>query len=270
MHHGYRLLLLAALFSLSYSNARATIMLQLSADVDGEHCEIADPGAGGLVTVYVLVKYSDGATGIRFSAPLPPNSGLTHVGDNSLFPLIGDSQTDIAAGLGTCQSGTIEIMTMLFISTSAGEPCTLYTIQSGATYTDCSFAELPLKWTDGVALNSNGQCNPVPIRNPSPADGAVGVPLITVLSWDDAYYVCATPLASAGTGVVYFGTTPNPPYSEAATNNHEVGPLAPGVKYYWRIYGDYPYVSSPVWSFTTTTSVAVQASTWGAIKALYR
>jgi hypothetical protein len=31
-----------------------------------------------------------------------------------------------------------------------------------------------------------------------------------------------------------------------------------------------PYMFSPVWSFTTASTVAVQQSTWGAIKALYR
>jgi hypothetical protein len=250
---------------------RATIMLQFSADADGYQCEIADPGQGGLVTVYVLMKYSDGITGIRFSAPLPPNSGLTHVGDISSFPLVGDSQTDIAVGLETCHSEQITvIMTMLFVRTSAGEPCTLYIVQPGATYTDCTFAELLLKWVDGVALSSNSQCNPVPIRNPSPADGATGVPLTTQLSWDDPYYICDAPLAANGTGWVYFGTTPNPPYSETITTTHTVGPLTPGTKYYWKVYNDYPSTTSPVWSFTTTASTAVEPSTWGAIKALYR
>lgn len=272
MRLGSRLLVLATLFWLLPSvRSSATALLKFSADPDGNSCEIADPGQGGLVTVYVLLRFAEGATGVYFAAPVPPASGLTHVSDSSTYLVNGNSATGLAVGFETCDTGTtIAVATMQFVRTSQGEACTVYLPQPGALYSSCQFVDLPLNYTDGVVLNSNGQCNPVPFRNPTPADGATDTPLVTQLNWDDPYYVCDAPLRSAATGTVYFGTTTNPPYSESATATHSVGPLAPGTTYYWKVYGDYPYIFSPLWSFTTTTNVAVKSSTWGSIKALYR
>ena len=68
--------------------------------------------------------------------------------------------------------------------------------------------------------------------------------------------------------MVFFGTTPNPPQvAYDVESPYPVGPLEPGTKYYWRIADP---GAGPVWSFTTTNSVSVRSSTWGAIKALYR
>ena len=278
MHHGYRLnrsvigalALILALPTLSHATVAT-----FAGEPNGEQCEIADPGPGGVVTVYVLMKYSLGAAGFHFSAPLPPGSGLTHVADNSQFVLVGNSQSDLWAGFGTCESGTIVVMSMVFVRTSAGDPCTLYQAQPGASYTDCSFAEFPVTFSGGVALNSNGHCSPTPFKNLSPLDGATNVPLMTALSWKSPVYLCNAPLASAvasaDASTVFFGTSANPPavaYDEQSP--YAVGPLLPSTTYYWRIHTDYPYDSSPVWSFTTTNTVATQPSTWGAIKALYR
>ena len=244
-------------------------VLGFKADPDGNSCEIADPGPNGLITVYVLVRFSAGVTGVQFAAPIPPEAGYTYLAENCPYYPIGNSQSLVSFGLGQCMTGDFVVMDILFYHSSAGNPCTPYKAQNGAIYTDCNFGEHPL-YCDGVALNSNGQCNPVPIRNPSPANQAIDVPLTVELNWDDAYYICDAPLAPQGTGVVYFGTASPPPYSASATANHTVGPLTPSTTYYWRIYGDYPYVSSPTWSFTTTSSTPAHTATWGAIKALYR
>lgn len=272
MRLGYRFLTFAILVLLALpAPSSATALLEFSADPDGTSCEIADPGPGGLVTVFVLLRYAQGAAGVIFTAPVPPASGLTHISDSSTYLMIGNLATGLAVGFGTCKTGTtILVATLQFVRTSPGEACTVYLPQPGATYSDCQFADMPLNFTDGVVLNSNGQCNPVPFRNPSPLDGATDVPLTADLNWDDPYYVCNAPLRSTATGTVYFGTTTNPPYNESATATHSVGPLAPGTTYYWKVYGDYPYIFSPLWSFTTTNSVAVTPSTWGSIKALYR
>lgn len=272
MRLSYRLSILAILACLWLPTpSSATALLKFSADPDGNSCEIADPGQWGLVTVHVLLRYASGVTGVYFAAPIPPASGLTHVGDTSTYTLNGNSATGLAVGFGSCETGSsIVAATMQFVRTSAGEACAVYLPQSGALYSDCEFVDYPLNYTDGVVLNSNGQCNPVPFRNPFPADGATDVPLSAELNWDDPYYICNAPLASAATGTVYFGTTTNPPYHQGATATHQVGPLQPGTRYYWKVYGDYPYIFSPLWSFTTTNSVAVTPSTWGSIKALYR
>lgn len=255
------------------ADARYDGYIRLAGDASGDgSCEISDPGPGGFVKVYVVVKGSPGIAAVSFSAPIPASSGLQYVVENvnPAFVAVGNSQTHIDIALGTCVTGTVSLMEMTFFRAAAGDACTPYQIQPGSTQQDCAFDEWPLWAADGVALNSNGSCNPVPIRSPSPADGAVDVPLTTNLDWEDAYYLCNAPLAASGTGLVHFGTTPDPPFDESATTTHRVGPLNPATKYYWKVYNDYPSAFSPVWSFTTTNTTAATPSTWGSIKALYR
>src|SRR5688572_9709911 len=50
--------------------ARA-VYLRLAADAAGSSCQIADPGPGGVVSVYVLLREASGVTGVSFSAPVP-------------------------------------------------------------------------------------------------------------------------------------------------------------------------------------------------------
>jgi len=272
----YRFLAAIAVLILFPAVARGGYVgIQLAAAPDGYSCEIADPGPNGLVTVYVILRtfyYDTHAEGVGFSAPPPPNSGLTYVTQTSDYTVTGSPDTYAYVGFGQCLSEPVVIMTLYLQQSSTGDPCTLYRVSSdNPIYVDCSFAEQPMQIYDGVAVNSDGHCNPVPIRNPSPADGATNAPLTVDLSWEDAYYVCNAPLAaSAGSGVVYFGKTTNPPFNEAITQTHTAGPLEPNTTYYWKVYNDYPSWWSPVWSFTTTDKVAVKTSTWGAIKALYR
>jgi hypothetical protein len=261
------LLTILLFLGLALPTAAWPAQIILSADPGGNSCSVADPGPNQLVRVYVLLKYATGTTGVSFAAPVPANSGLQYITDLSSYTTVGGSQSGTNVAFGTCLTGTFLVMEMLFQRAVPGEACALYRIQPGGSILDCNFAETPLHSDDGVALNC--QSNPVPIRNPLPADGAVDVPLTTALSWDDGYWVCNPPLASSGSGLVYFGTTTHPPYNEAATATHTVGPLAPATKYYWWVYGD-NFIGSPLWSFTTTADVSVRATTWGAIKALYR
>ena len=266
--------LITALLVCSTLPAQAQI-LKLSADAAGTSCEIADPGPHGAVAVHVLLDFHSGASAVSFSAPVPEFSGLTFLYDDSPHAVVGTSQSEVSVAFGLCQPGKIVALTMYFARTSTGETCLLYPIQSGATYLDCAFNELPLPYTDGVALNSNGQCNPVPIHNPFPGDGATDTPLSLELSWDNGYYLCNTPVAAqsaaADAAFLYFGTDPDPPQVGSIGNPHAVGPLEPATTYYWKVASnEWPYLVSPIWSFTTTTNVAVETSTWGAIKALYR
>jgi hypothetical protein len=211
--------------------------------------------------VYVLAKGFDGVTGFHFVAPVPPSSGLQHVADQSPYYLFGNSQTGVDVAIGSCQTAaSIVVMTMQFYEATAGDACTFYGAQPGALRSDCYFTDLPT-YVVGVMLNSDGTCTEA--KHLAPADGATNVPLTTSLSWTPGYscYLQGGPL-------IFFGTAPNPPQVACcATSPYVVGPLQPGTKYYWKIAD--PGAGS-VWSFTTTNSVAVKPSTWGAIKALYR
>jgi hypothetical protein len=82
------------------------------------------------------------------------------------------------------------------------------------------------------------------------------------------------PCVGPGEGLVYFGTTPDPPlmwHGEALQLPLQVGVPAPSTTYYWR-YG-YNLCGTwigPVWSFTTEPPTAVQKQSWGQVKRLYR
>jgi len=174
--------------------------------------------------------------------------------------------------------GDVVVMEMHFIRVGDADACVPYAIQPGASMHDCSFVEKSTADSQlGFALNTNGPCSS-PYRHPFPADGAVNVPLKTVLNWASpgGVFACGTPVTAApavaaGTERVYFGTTPNPPYDESATYYNGVGPLLPETTYYWQINAQFPPpFASPVWSFTTMSTVPTTPTTWGSIKALYR
>lgn len=240
--------------------AHAVVWLELGSAPGGDDCLVVDPGPNELVTVYVLADNSpgDSYTYFRFAAPVPAGSGLTHIVDLTPFQKLGHSQSDISVTLGACESGTRVVLEMLFLRTSAPGHCVTYNIQAGAIYGDCTFAEKPMDGFHGVYLGAS-----IDARNVSPADGATNVPLTTTLSWLSG---CSCFLH--GSAALFFGTNPDPPLvSDNVENPYHVGPLQPGTTYYWRVAD---IGGGEVWSFTTTNSVAVQSSTWGSVKALYR
>jgi hypothetical protein len=231
-----------------------------------------------MVTVYVMLKFTIGATGASFSAPMTAGAGLQHVSDTLPpgFSAVGSSQTQVDVSFGTCLAGSMVVMEMNFVRVGTADPCTPYGLQSDASFTDCSFIEKTVDTGNyKIALNSSTICWASSYRNSFPANGAVDVPLNTPLSWDDPEEIrCEDPIAATaaqapGTGLVYFGTTTNPPYHEGATLGHYVGSLSPATTYYWRINAE-SINPGPLWSFTTASLVATEQSTWGAIKALYR
>jgi hypothetical protein len=268
MRPGYWLLVLILLLP---APSRAVDYLALSGNPEGTACDIADPGPLGVATVYVLLRQNSGAAAVTFAAPVPPSSGLTHIADTSPYYIYGNSQSGISVGFGLCEtSPTVLVMTMLFVRTSVGAPCTPYMASSGSFYWDCA-ADYPIP-SEGVVLNSDGTCSHVTLpSNPVPADGSTNVPLSTVLRWDNARYVCDGMLCG-NDDEVYFGTTTDPPrLSQWVDGQASVGPLEPGTTYYWRARTGCPWSNlGPLWSFTTTNEVATRRSTWGAIKALYR
>lgn len=259
------------------SNLARSEVMEINTSPSGAgSCHIADPGPGGMVTVYVLLKFSPGATAASFSAPMTAGAGLQHINDTSPgFTTIGNSQTELNVFFGTCMTGSWVVAEMNFLRVGVADPCTPYALAPGGTFVDCALVEKTpaiANWT--IALNSNG-CSQSPYRQPFPANGAANVGSSTSLSWDDpqAIYcfdpIAVSPAQAPGTGQVYFGTTTNPPYHEQATLGHYVGSLSPGTTYYWRINAETPF-AGPLWSFTTAQIVATEQSTWGAIKALYR
>ncbi|HKW13937.1 MAG TPA: hypothetical protein VJS69_05580, partial [Candidatus Krumholzibacteria bacterium] len=88
---------------------QATTFLTIAPDASGSSCYVADPGPNQLVTMYVVAKFSAGSTAFQFSAPVSPTSGLTFVGDQSQYYMVGSSQTTAVVSLDMCTTGTFSV-----------------------------------------------------------------------------------------------------------------------------------------------------------------
>ncbi|MFC1696451.1 PKD domain-containing protein [Pseudomonadota bacterium] len=93
---------------------------------------------------------------------------------------------------------------------------------------------------------------PAAASNPSPANGATGVPVSTTLSWSAG--------AGADTHDVYFGTTPGSPApvsnGQAGTSYTPSADLDPSTTYYWRVdeTNIIGTTAGVQWSFTTSSN----------------
>ena len=144
------------------ANAFATAVGDISAYADdqGNSCNIATPA--GLVTVYVVHKFSDGgsATGCRFKVTYP--AGLTYLAFNQNYTPIGNITTDLSLGYGVCISTTSSLGSILFSSGGAVAACSHISVVAADNFpnpiaTDCSFGEYTVKTGTGIA-NADGTC----------------------------------------------------------------------------------------------------------------
>jgi len=102
--------------------------------------------------------------------------------------------------------------------------------------------------TSSFTVTSAGPVLGIPVLV-SPVNGATGVPLIPILSWNTAN--------SATSYDVYFGNSPTPPLvTNTTVTSFTPGSLPPGGIYYWQVVAKNAAATagSPVWSFTTTSS----------------
>ena len=137
-------------------------------------------------------------------------------------------------------------------------------------------AEIELTDCDGYALRTVSQCDLAQLigpYRPNPPDGATVVPTNQLLSY----------VGRANTVVI--GTTPDLHNAQVICNSGQYascvlpidpGPLAPNTTYYWQAH-DYCVCGqvidghSDVFSFTTGDApLALEPSTWGRVKAMYR
>ena len=86
--------------------------------------------------------------------------------------------------------------------------------------------------------------------NPTPSDGAIGIPLDENLGWS-----CYGSDSGSLTYDIYFGTNRNPPLvkSNHKSTSYEPGTLKPDTNYYWQVVvkdGGYA-VKGGVWRFKT-------------------
>lgn len=274
------------------------------ADTQGINCNIVD-SAPGLLPLYCVVSNTPGVTAVQFKAPKPACMTSTYLSDANVFPVtVGNSQTGISVGFGTCRSAPIHVVTINYFTMGTTPPCCEYPAlpdplaPSGEIeFVDCSFTiMLGAGLTNTVNGNSGCPC-PVgalavavgvppdwtfPAMSTIPTYSLVGFHIINAGMVSSAfdYFVskesgpCA--LVDQGNPAALEGTTPvlSPGQSfappPAALVVPEIRELAQEYVAYLAIAVGHPDVAaSGTTVITFEPPVPAKLATWGQIKALY-
>ena len=250
-------------------------------------------------TAHVIVKSSVPFASVRFRAPVPACNGIVFLSDTAPIGIAptGNSQTGVSVTLPGCTSVTsgVEVMQISYFLTTAGTDVCQWTVEpypgdTDIMLTDCDGYEAKAAGNGAGWMNGGGTCGLVGENNwiagyrPSPVNGAPSVAVNSQLDWVGpanviwlANHPFDVPIAGHdhwNDDIVFYPTLPGGPY--APPQPFDPGPLAPYTTYHWRIAYFYLFgyeggeAYSDEWSFTTEGPVAVEASTWGAVKALYR
>jgi len=149
------------------------------ADQAGTNCSITDT-APGLLPIYVVHIVDAGATAIQYIAAKPACMTSTYLSDTNPFGVtIGNSQTGVSVGYGTCRSGAIHCQTISYFASGTTPACCVYTVHcdplgvdqcaSGLVdIVDCDFGTGLAKGRSGV-INQNASCDcaTVPVEETS-------------------------------------------------------------------------------------------------------
>jgi hypothetical protein len=219
---------------------------------------------------------------------IPDVAGVIVVNESWGVSFTGNHASGVELDMGSCvgpvnQFSPIVIGYMDVVWANPAN-CTLWQTANSEVQ-DCNGMWRPVyDMQQRVGNNGCGQCiwqlcfGPLPAYDPEPANGAVNVPLDVVLKWKYAH--------ESYWPVSYVRITTEPDCTGGQTyslqNAYEFAPdfLEPGHTYYWQArYGDccdggcqdtYGTTLGPVYSFTTEGEIAVEPTTWGRVKALYR
>jgi hypothetical protein len=163
-------LLLTAFLMLGASIAFAQSgSVGIFADAAGTNCNLPD-AVPGLTPYYVVHVYTTGATACQFKATKPACVLASYLSDATVFPVtVGNSQTGVSVGYGTCRSGPIHVLTLNFFTQGLTQACCYYKVAcdplgsdgcaSGLIdIVDCSFE--PALATAGTGIvKANGTCD---------------------------------------------------------------------------------------------------------------
>lgn len=247
-------------------------------DEAASHCEFTQLQS----TAYVVVTNAIPMTSITFQAGIPPGIG-TYIYESSSFSTTGNSQTGVTVNLGGCTASPVTLMSILYTGGPLPPDCVYWPAHgvggdqwSQFTFVDCDgvtrggqTAVFQNSETQACCETAEGYLAPY---HPWPPDGATDVPRDLTMTWelpDERGYVW-----------LQLGTEPPPPLSAPPgdygywDSYTPPEPLEPNTTYYWvvSLLQDYYHgVRSDTWSFTTgETTVPVEVTTWGSVKALYR
>ncbi len=132
------------------------------ANASGTDCNLPDV-TRGLTTYYVVHTISDAATGCGYWAPKPACFTATWLSDTNPFPVtIGNSQTGVSIGYGSCRYGSVLVQTLSFFTNGTTPNCCFYPVRGIPTsgeveVVDCLFN---LRFGQGVmsVVNATPGC----------------------------------------------------------------------------------------------------------------
>jgi hypothetical protein len=160
-------LFILAVLVLSTSAYGQAGIIGIFANPGGTNCNLPDD-APGVVSYYIVHIETTGAMACQFSAPAPSCLLGSWLSDTPIFPVvIGDSQTGVAVGYGTCQSEPIHVLTVNYFVQGQSEACCRYHIRpdpliaSGQIEIADCFGELlyGIAGTGVVKPNASCRCN---------------------------------------------------------------------------------------------------------------
>ena len=99
------------------------------ADAAGLDCNVTD-GAPGLLPIFIVHTDHPGATASQFAAPIQLcQVGSSWLSDTAVFAVtIGNSQTGVAIGYGTCQFSPTHVLTVQYFATGITALCCAYSV----------------------------------------------------------------------------------------------------------------------------------------------
>jgi len=156
-------LTVALVFAASMAFAQAG-SVGIFGDAAGTDCNVADV-APGLLNIYA-VHVNTVAIASQFAAPTPACMvGATWLSDTAVWPVtVGNSQTGVAVGYGSCQAGNVHVLTLNYFASGTTLPCCYFPVvphpfaETGQVeVVDCTDALLTASGGTGI-INSDSSC----------------------------------------------------------------------------------------------------------------
>lgn len=132
-------------------------------DPQASGCNLSDQSPG-LMTVYVVHVLTTGATGSQFAAPMPAcMTGVTYLGEVSPFQVvIGNTQTGMGIGYGSCRSGPILLLTVRFFGQGLSQPCCEYPVVPDSNHGLTQVIMVSCDFLEFEAIGAYAIVNPTP------------------------------------------------------------------------------------------------------------
>jgi hypothetical protein len=248
-------------------------------------CDIRATGASARIYVRALSIPFQKA---RLTIPDVP--GVTVVNESWGVSFTGDHASGVELDMGSCVGPFNQFAPVVIgymdVEWAGPANCTTWQANANAEVQDCNGMWRPVhEMMHQIAVTSGcGACpwqfcfGPLPAYDPEPANGATNVPLDVLIKWKythepywDVSYVRISTQPDCTSGGSFW-----------LRDKYEFAPdfLEPGRTYYWQPSFGSGYdggcqdtggtTLGPIYSFTVEGVLAVEPTTWGRVKALYR